>query len=807
MKRAFITALLIGAATALVAFLAMQGGPPADNATSDDRPADAADNADDQKTTRDDDARDPAGQRGAGEGEDARPTLDDRPAQAGESPRADVGRTLIEPAPDDLEQGPAKVDIASLRVREAPTRQETPKLGGPRDPDTGPDDADYKLHVALSAWGAGVDWIHLVDYSEQPIEYTPYPLQKRTRLPVGDRYPLAARAILIADRPGGDAVRLPLFNQRWRYVAERSGRDHATFEIDIVAADADAHEEADEGADEGADHEADDVSPVVLRLIRTYRVEPDLYDMKLEQRIVNLSGTPLEVRFEQYGQLDLKEEGGYLGDRRTVTMGYFKSATHPYEHVFIDGFRKGRGGVANADDPVRWPTDKSRAEGHELTFAAMGNRYFTAALHAPPGLKTRADGSKRIVATPLSDRFPTVYRVPHNASGRTPIGLAMTSRPLLLESRRQANLDVGLFAGPKAPDVIEKNPLYSALGLEKLIIYNIGGCCAPLTFSWLSHGLLAFLKFLHAGLADWGLAIIVLVVIVRGILHPITKRSQINMQKFGKQMAALQPDVEALKKKHKDNQQKLNQEMMKLYREKGVNPAAMGMGCLPMFLQMPIWIALYAMLFFAIELRHESAFYGVFQQLTNNNWRFLADLSSPDNFIRFPPISVLGLFTLSSFNILPVLMAVVFFFQQKFMTPPQQNVSEQQKQQQKIMRFMMLLFPIFLYKAPSGLTLYILASTCSGILDSYMVRRHIQKEEEAGTLFKPKEKKPPKPGGFMDRIQKAAEAKRSEMEQRQKQLQGKQPQQRRRSGGGGGGRSGGGRSGGGRSGGGKGRKR
>ena len=87
--------------------------------------------------------------------------------------------------------------------------------------------------------------------------------------------------------------------------------------------------------------------------------------------------------------------------------------------------------------------------------------------------------------------------------------------------------------------------------------------------------------------ADWGVAIILLTVVVRLILHPITKKSQLNMMRFSKQMQGLQPEIEKLKKKHKDDSQKLNQEMMKLYREKGVNPAGMAMGCFPMFLQMP----------------------------------------------------------------------------------------------------------------------------------------------------------------------------------------------------------------------------
>ena len=128
-------------------------------------------------------------------------------------------------------------------------------------------------------------------------------------------------------------------------------------------------------------------------------------------------------------------------------------------------------------------------------------------------------------------------------------------------------------------------------------------------------------------------------------------------------MKELQPEMEKLREKYKDDQQSLNAEMMKLYREKGVNPANM-LGCLPMFLQMPIWVALYAMLYYAIELRHESAFYGIFQAVSGGNWAFLADLSAPDNFIKFSgtgfsiPLFVIN-FHMTGINVLPILMGVM----------------------------------------------------------------------------------------------------------------------------------------------------
>src|SRR5262249_12388451 len=163
-------------------------------------------------------------------------------------------------------------------------------------------------------------------------------------------------------------------------------------------------------------------------------------------------------------------------------------------------------------------------------------------------------------------------------------------------------------------------------------------------------------------------------------------------------------------------------EIMRLYREKNINPAGM-LGCAPMFLQMPIWIALYAMLYLAIELRQQWAFYGVFQHLgtmiRGRPFEFLADLSQPDRFIVLSshpphtPFGSIGQLDSSPINLPPLVWAAVFFWNQKLTMPP--PADEQQAQQQKMMKIVSLITPLLLYSAPSGLTLYTLVSTAAGI--------------------------------------------------------------------------------------------
>jgi YidC/Oxa1 family membrane protein insertase len=287
--------------------------------------------------------------------------------------------------------------------------------------------------------------------------------------------------------------------------------------------------------------------------------------------------------------------------------------------------------------------------------------------------------------------------------------------------------DLGLFAGPLDSKLLGAAEPYASLNLQLLIVYMLSSCCSFCTFAWLANFLIVFLTFLHDYVVfDWGIAIVVLVIVVRALLHPIMKRSQIQMQRFSKAMAELKPELDALQKRYRDEPTRMQQEQVRLYREKGINPAGCMGGMLPSLLQTPIWIALYAVLFFAFELRQSPAFFGVFQTL--GGWSFLGDLSLPDNFVPFERSYKFIFLTISGINLLPLLMSVVFYVQQQYLTPPMPNMSEEAKAQQKMMKWMMvIMFPLFLYSAPSGLTLYILTSTCIGIVEGKITRRHIEK--------------------------------------------------------------------------------
>jgi YidC/Oxa1 family membrane protein insertase len=139
----------------------------------------------------------------------------------------------------------------------------------------------------------------------------------------------------------------------------------------------------------------------------------------------------------------------------------------------------------------------------------------------------------------------------------------------------------------------------------------------------------------------------------------------------------------------------------------------------------------------------------VFQKF--GGWNFLSDLSAPDHFLQFQQPLIRWPFEFSSINLIPLLMSVVFFIQQKYMTPPTTGtLTPEQEQQQKMMKWMtVILFPVMLYSAPSGLTLYIMTSTCVGIIEGKRIRAQIERMD-----FTPRKRDP----GKQDRLGKLYEA-------------------------------------------------
>jgi YidC/Oxa1 family membrane protein insertase len=200
-------------------------------------------------------------------------------------------------------------------------------------------------------------------------------------------------------------------------------------------------------------------------------------------------------------------------------------------------------------------------------------------------------------------------------------------------------------------------------------------------------------------------------------------------------MGQLAPRIEEIKKKFANDKAKLQQETMQVYRDQGINPAAQLLTCLPMVIQMPIWVALFLSLSNNIHMRHEAAFWGL-------TW--IRDLTAPDALIAFSTpfqFPVVG-WQITSFNLLPIFVAVFMYLQQKLQPKPapNPNMTDQQRQQQEMMQKMMPMMSIMMlvlfFNAPSGLNLYIMFSSLFGTIEQHRIRGHIKEREAAGTLHK-----------------------------------------------------------------------
>jgi len=481
-----------------------------------------------------------------------------------------------------------------------------------------------------------------------------------------------------------------------------------------------------------------DTNEQVLKLIKTYTIIPGSYLMECNITVENLSGTQQKVRFNLSGPGGLGREG-IRSDMRKVVAGFrdsqgqIVSARHDkktlikvknnLEKAKISYDIAKKSGVSNEEiNKLKAELDEAifkrslNSPGSNLLWAASVSKYFAAiAVPLPDEDKDYCDwvtDKKGQLHNPDQDRKAD--------SGDEWMWLDLKIASSTLAATGQANSSktykFQLYIGPKDKSLFDKNEQYRNLGFVQTIDF-IGCCCPASIIKPLAFGILALMKWMYSFIGNYGVAIIILVFLMRLAMHPITKKSQISMSKMSK----LAPKSEEIKKKYANNKAEMNKQMMALYREQGASPI---MGFLPMMVQMPIWIALWSAVYASIDLRG-AAFLPF----------WITDLSMPDALYRFQSTIVLPLlgWKIESFNLLPIMMGVAFFLQQKLMPSQASAASNPQvAQQQKMMMFMMpLMFPLMLYKAPSGVNLYIMSSTFAGVFEQYVIRKHIREKEEA----------------------------------------------------------------------------
>lgn len=238
-------------------------------------------------------------------------------------------------------------------------------------------------------------------------------------------------------------------------------------------------------------------------------------------------------------------------------------------------------------------------------------------------------------------------------------------------------IEARLYAGPQDQEVLGK----LAPGLNLVVDYGM--------FTIIAEPLFLLLKFLHRLIGNWGFAIIVMTILIKGAFYPLNATSARSMAK----MRLITPKMKALQEQYADDKQKLQMKMMELYKQEKINPLG---GCLPIVVQIPVFIALYWVLLSAVELRHAP-------------WiGWIHDLAAPDPLF-----------------ILPVIYAITAYLQVKLSPTPVTD-----PMQAKIMQIMPVAFSIMFLFFPSGLVLYWLVNNSLQILQQWHVNRMLTREAE-----------------------------------------------------------------------------
>ncbi|WP_281786218.1 membrane protein insertase YidC [Uruburuella suis] len=395
-----------------------------------------------------------------------------------------------------------------------------------------------------------------------------------------------------------------------------------------------------------------------LKIDKVYTFHKGSYLINIRFDITNQSGQPvkLDAAYRMLRDSSKPDGEGYFNHTYTGPVLYTPSGK--FEKVTFsdldDDFKSGR----DQAEYVR-RTDSG--------WVGMIQHYFmsTWILQPKDGTSVCTNGACQIDISRRSDNL-------YSAGARVP----------LPEIAAGATLDfpIELYAGPQTTSVISQvaDNLQLAKDYGKVHIF-----ASPLF--WL-------LNKLHDYVGNWGWAIVLLTIIVKAVLYPLTNASYRSMAK----MRAVAPRLQSLKEKYGDDRMALQQAMMKMYKDEKINPLG---GCLPMLLQIPVFIGLYWAIFTSVELR----------QAPWIGW--ITDLSRPDPWF-----------------ILPIIMAITMFIQTSLNPPPTDPL------QAKMMKLMPVIFSVMFFFFPAGLVLYWVVNNILTIAQQWYINKTIEKQRKNGVV-------------------------------------------------------------------------
>lgn len=451
-----------------------------------------------------------------------------------------------------------------------------------------------------------------------------------------------------------------------------------------------------------------------LEITKTFKLIPDPgandYHLDFDVRLRNTGQSPLQVAYRLDGPNGLPTEGWWYlykvhpswgtGGARDVA---WESAARGYElRSASQIWKRAKNNPKAPREPGFVDTEDTRTR--TVQFAGVDTQYFHVAL-----LPTDENGE--LTAREFAELTPFLYNPPtsldKNHVRLANVSFYLISETQLIEPSQTVEDRFAIFLGPKRSDVL------SLYGLDETIVWG--------WFWWVAWPLSSLLHFFYMVVRNYGLAILMLTIMVRACVHPISRKAHQNAQ----MMQALAPETKKITERYKDEPQKRMEAQQELYKKYNFNPLS---GCLLAFAQFPIFIGLYRCLSVDIELRDAPLIPGV-------GWA--TNLAGPDMLYEWGPNAWPWLTDYTGwlgpyFNVLPLFSVVLFLVQQQMFTPP--PTDEQQAMSQKMMKGMTFVIGILFYKVAAGLCLYIIISSLWGVLE-----RQLMPKKDLETLRKQKE--------------------------------------------------------------------
>ena len=365
-----------------------------------------------------------------------------------------------------------------------------------------------------------------------------------------------------------------------------------------------------------------------IKVEKIYTFHPDKFSFDLEVRLTNFSAAPLSenINLSWYQYIDPKTDADQDGHRGPITSA-----------------------VQTIDRQEVAKIETEKILGPDVSWSGFEDKYFIAS---------------------MIPRNPSLTTAVVSRDARNMVSVSLRGPKDVIPPGQTGLFSYSLYLGPKDYNLLKA----LGVGLENAVDFGS-------ILKWLAMPLLLILKYLYHYIHNYGIAIIILTILIKILFWPLGNKSY----KAMKEMQKLQPKIQELQQKYKDDKQKLGQETMALYKTHHVNPLG---GCLPMLIQIPVFFGLYKSLLFAIELRHSPFFW------------WIQDLSAKD-----------------PYYITPIIMGATMFIQQK-MSPPMGD-----PMQAKIMMWMPVIFTFMFLNFSSGLVIYWLFNNILSIGQQYYINK------------------------------------------------------------------------------------